>query len=196
MSYRTIASGLLLICAHWLTAQEIDKSMNEGQLTFEGTAHEGVFSTFPERRNTLERQWWKYARDFSRPVNMKQYYRTTIPSEVNGSDVDIVLLSKTQKSGRGSRFFLALDPSGIPKAKVASYQSQVKGILMGFKRHYYLSILQEDLKDLEKKAARASAKIKKLNGRSRSANFNELQQINAEIEHKKATIREVYVAFQ
>jgi|GEM_PF-1304124 len=176
-------------------SQDFSAQINPDKLTIDGKARDGISTSFDFPAKEVERGWWRYSREFGRPLNMRGYYKVTVPSEVNSGNVDIILLSKTLGSKTGCKFFVALDQENVPKTKVAAYNAQIKTILQDFKKAYYIEELGEILGKAEKKAATASKKVSKSNGNGKEKALHELTSYQKQIETIKSQLKIIYQAY-
>lgn len=160
-----------------------------------GKKQNGYSTAFDFEAKDVEKGWWRYSREFGRPLNMRGYYKVTIPSDINSGTVDLELFSKSESAGLKSRFFLSLNADNIPKALVADYMKQLKIILLDFKKNYYIEYLENVLEGLEKKAKKASKRVSKANDKSREHLLNELESLQNSIEETKNSLKQVYNAF-
>lgn len=189
---------LLIFHFFWLSqlaAQQFTPNIYEETLTVAGAARAGYITDFPFSAKEIEKEWWRFAKEFGRPLNMRSYYETTIPSEINSGTVDVILLSKTLRKGSGSQFFLSLKADKLPKDKKDEYFNQVKQIIQNFKQSIYLDKLETGLAKLETKAARASKRVEKADGRQRAKRIGELEQLREEIQEYKSLIKSIYTAY-
>lgn len=178
-----------------IQAQEFYPEISSERYTIEGSSREGYSTRFAYSEKEVEKGWWKYSREFGRPLNMKSYYKVTIPSGENSGNIDLVLLSKTIDTNPNSKFFLSLDQSNVPKEKLSAFGSQVKNILQSFKQSFYLERLEDDLETLEKKAKKWGKKVDKARGGNKDKALTELDRLEEEIEAIKEGIREIYSTY-
>lgn len=195
MTGRILLQFLIFFQTTLLVAQSFDQKVDEVKMTIEGKVREGYKTNFDFPAKTIERAWWSYCRDFGRPLNMKGYYRVTIPKEVNNSDVALDLLSISSAVKIGSSFFLALDDTSLPQSKVSTYERQVLGILQRFKQTVYINELNEKLESLEKDAARASKKIRKREGSAKTKALQDLADLEQSMREVREKIEHIYKAY-
>ena len=106
---------------------------HSSQLTLEGKALAGYSSAFDFSREEVRKGWWKYAREFGSPLNMKDYYKVTIPSETTDGNVDLEIFTQTTAGEGGTLFFLGLENT--------KYKEQALTMLQDFKKKFYISDL-------------------------------------------------------
>lgn len=151
---------IFLICSFTtMNAQTFSSVPNKDKITLEGKPIEGFSIGFDYSGKEVEKGWWKYCRSFGRPINMRTYYKVTIPSEENGGNVDLELLSKVFASKGDSKFFLGLNPLNIPDPKQEVYHRQIRSLVADFKKRFYLNDLENQLRREEKKTKRLSKKV-------------------------------------
>ena len=127
-------------------AQSYDSKIVRSSLSLPSGEIKGFSTFFDFDEKKVERGWWKYAKKFAIPKNMRTHYQITIPATEDSRFVIIF----TQKEARdlGTTFKLGLDTS--PLSDKEKYQDQAKSILLDYKRWYYLRHFEEQLKALEK----------------------------------------------
>lgn len=162
-----------------------DPTISEERMTIEGVARKGFSTRFDHPANMVEKSWWRYSRNFGRPLNMKSYYQVTIPSSENSGTVDIVLYSKALSSKSGSKFFLTIQDDHVPADRKPIYMDQVELILQDFKKHFYISLLEEELEAAEKRAKKLSKAVDK-GEKDMKALMQEEQKLDALREELKA----------
>lgn len=193
---RRILFFYVLFFFNWFSySQGFDPRIEKSTLTINHKACEGYQTKFDIPAKKLEKAWWRYSREFGRPLNMKGYYQVTIPSHLNSGNVDLDLLSKCLANKKGSTFFLTIDEEGIPQSKKSAYMSQVQVILQTFKVNYFVSELGEKLEDLEKRAATVSKRVAKSSGNSKQKHLSQLQKLEDEIQQVKEQLTEVNDAY-
>lgn len=157
-------TGILLIFFFFFIAtpgvtQRLDPEISETRLMISGASHAGFSTYFDQPANVIQKSWWRYAREFGRPLNMKTYYEVTIPSTENTGNVDLVLLSKTLVKGNGSTFFLTIADEQLPDNRKTAYREQVRLILLEFKRVHFLDEMEELIQAQEKKVKKLSKEV-------------------------------------
>ncbi len=185
----------LFFIGQMVFAQRFDARIDHTTMSINGKSREGYLTRFDISPKKLEKAWWAYSRDFGRPLNMKGYYQVTIPSEVNGGSVNLVLFSKAMNKKPGSAFFLTLDDGSIPNDLKSRYLNQVKAILQSFKVNFYVDQLGEELANLEQRAAKVSKKVAESSGSSKEHHLQQLRKIELEIEAVKSELAEVNTTY-
>lgn len=100
------------------------------QLTLEGKSLSGYKTSFDFAWEDVRKGWWKYARDFGTPLNMKSYYKVTIPSQTTDGNVNLEIFTQATKSKKGSDFFLGLQNK--------KYEEQALTMILDFKKKFYI----------------------------------------------------------
>ncbi|REE00482.1 hypothetical protein [Marinoscillum furvescens] len=195
-----MSGRILLVFLHFfwlfpLCAQQFTPNIYEETLTLAGQSRKGYITDFPFGAKEIAKEWWRFSKDFGRPLNMRSYYEITIPSDIHQGTVEITLYSKTLRKGSGSQFFLTLKTEKIPKQKHADYMSQVKQVMQNFKQTVYLQKLEAGLEKLEKKAAKASKRVEKSEGRLRTRRVGELEKLREDIQEYRSLIKNIYTAY-
>lgn len=157
-------------------------------MTVEGKSLDAFSTSFNYSAKEIEKEWWKYCRNFGRPVNMRTYYRVIVPSETNTGNVDLMLLARATPQQNGSVFYLGIDTEKIPAAKQATYQRQVRSVIGDFKKGFYLESLQDQLEREEKKAKKLSKQVDR--GKDRA--LQELIRQEQLLENIRQKIKEIY----
>ncbi len=114
------------------------------QLSLEGKALKGYTTNFDFGWEEVRRGWWEYARAFGAPLNMKTYYKVTVPSQVNDGNVDIEIFTQTTDGNGGSDFFL-----GVENEK---YNEQALAMILDFKKEFYINHMVEQIEKKQEKA--------------------------------------------
>lgn len=97
----------------------------------------GYSTVFDFRREEVRRGWWKYARQFSHPLNMRTFYQMKIPSEVNEGNVDLFIFTQIVDEGGATIFKIGQEDG--------KYLSQVRHMLREFKRNFYIAHYLDEL---------------------------------------------------
>ncbi|MEO1255432.1 MAG: hypothetical protein AAFY41_11190, partial [Bacteroidota bacterium] len=128
----TLSYVLLFISLLTFAQKRYDTSTSEAKITLEGKDLVGYETTFDFAREEVRKGWWKYAKAFGNPLNMKSYYKVTIPSETNEGNVDLEVYTQSiaGESG-GTSFFLGLENE--------KYQQQALALIADFKKKFYIS---------------------------------------------------------
>lgn len=168
-------------------AQSYSPDITTSKLTIESVTYPGFRTFFDFDAKDVKKGWWKFSREFGKPVNMRKYYETTLIRE----DMENVkLISKSVKFGQGTRFYLTLNNKNIPGKLEQTYLDQVRKLLFEFKQEYYRSFLEGELKSLEKQAIKVTRQIDKARGdvEAEQKAFDDLKQINLSVDQVKDKI--------
>ena len=120
------------------------------QVSLEGKTISGYKTEFDFGREEVRKGWWKYAREFGSPLNMRTHYKVTIPSETNDGNVDLLIFTQTTAGDGGTTFFLGLEND--------TYKDQALSLLIDFKKNFYINEL---LNEIEQKQTEAQSLCKK-----------------------------------
>lgn len=175
--------------------QSFDPTINATHWTVDGEVRQGFSTDFGFSAKDVEKGWWRFSRKFGRPLNMKTYCRVTIPGETNQGNVDIELLSKTLTNKEGSTFFLTVNERTIPETKKENYLNQVKIMLQDFKKSYYLSVLEDQLKKEEKKAKKLSKKVDRAGKKGKDRALNALTEQEKKLDIIRQRVKTIYKAY-
>lgn len=175
--------------------QSFDPTINATSWTIDGEVRPGYSTDFDFSAKDVEKGWWRFSRSFGRPLNMKTYYRVTIPSETNRGNVDLELLARVVPGKQGSTFFLTINDKQIPKSKQNDYLGQVKTILQDFKMSFYLSCLEDLLKKEEKKAKKLSKKVDRADDNGKEKMLNALTAQETKLEELREKVKRIYKAY-
>lgn len=183
---------MLFFCTLSAQGQSFDPTINPTHWTIDGEVRAGFSTDFSFSAKDVERGWWRYSKAFGRLLNMKTYYRVTIPSEANQGNVDVELLAKVLRSKDGSTFFLTVNGKSLPQSKQKDYLNQVNAIIKDFKKSFYLDILEEQLEKEEKKAKRMSKKVDRASGRAKERALNALTAQEEKLDYLRKKIKTIY----
>ncbi len=170
--------------------QEYTSAIEPSNLTIESKVYPG-FKTFLDfDSKEVRKGWWKFSREFGKPVNMRRYYETTL---VHEEMMNVKVISRSVKFKEGTLFYLTLKNEDMPKDLEQKYLKQVRTLLFEFKQEYYRSFLEEELKSLEKQAVKVSKEIEKAagNAAAENKNFESLSKVNAAMDQTLDRIREL-----
>lgn len=132
-----------------LNAQKkFDLDVESSTLDLDGKSLTGYSSSFDFTREETRNGWWKYARQFGSPLDMRTYYRVKIPSETTDGNVDLVIFTQAIEQNGQTVFSM-----GIEEEK---YKIQVEELLKVFKREFYIQYYLDQLKLKENEATNYS----------------------------------------
>ncbi len=152
------------------------------QLSLEGKALKGYTTNFDFGWEEVRRGWWEYARAFGAPLNMKTYYKVTVPSQISDGNVDIEIFTQTTDGNGGSDFFL-----GVENEK---YNEQALAMILDFKKEFYIKDLLERIEDKQEKADDLSDEYRDAALETKKQELlNQIAEIEKEIEGLKAEIK-------
>lgn len=192
MSGRIFLAFLIFFLAGFAAAQNYGPNIQSGSKVLNEKTYNGFSTKFDFKKNSVEKGWWAYSRKFGVHSRKNGYYQVTLANENPEQPVDLKLLSHVAGEDSSSTFFLCLDTDGVPEGSLAKYQHQVKAILAGFKKHYYLHELEKELEAMEKRAARAGKRIGKTPSGDNKHQIMLLQELQAVIASKKKSLKLIY----
>lgn len=164
--------------------KSFDTKAAPAQLSLEGKTLNGYKTTFDFGWEKVRRGWWEYAREFSSPLNMKTYYKVTIPSETTDGNVDLVIFTQTTDGNGGTEFFLGLENE--------KYKKQALTMILDFKKGFYIDDLVEQIEDKQKKADDLSNEYRDaVMETEKQQILNQLNKLEEEIEQLKAEIKSI-----
>ncbi len=113
--------------------KKYDSKAVSAQISLESKTLKGYKTSFDFSWENVRRGWWRYAREFGTPLNMKTYYKVTIPSSTTDGNVDLEIFTQTTDVNGGSEFFLGLENE--------KYKAQALALILDFKKKYYIDVL-------------------------------------------------------
>lgn len=137
-------------------AQSFDSKITNATLQIGEGALPGFKTQFDFPPQNVEKGWWKYAKKFALPKNMRSHYEVTIPATNDSRSV--VIYTTKEKSGNGTLFSLGLKQEGMSEEEKTKFSGQARALLLDFKRWYYLREYEEQLDRLEKGISRKGKK--------------------------------------
>ncbi|MEQ8881936.1 MAG: hypothetical protein RLQ12_20010 [Cyclobacteriaceae bacterium] len=181
---------LLIISFTQVVSQVYSPEIEPTNLTIESNVYPG-FKTFLDfDSKDVRKGWWKFSREFGKPVNMRRYYETTL---VHEEMMNVKVITRSVKFKEGTLFYLTLKNDEMPKDQEQKYLKQVKTLLFEFKQEYYRSFLEDELKSLEKQAVQVTKKLDKVSGDATKENqyFNSLMEVNTAMDEVKERVRKL-----
>ncbi len=180
----------LIISFTQVVSQVYSPEIEPTNLTIESNVYPG-FKTFLDfDSKDVRKGWWKFSREFGKPVNMRRYYETTL---VHEEMMNVKVITRSVKFKEGTLFYLTLKNDEMPKDQEQKYLKQVKTLLFEFKQEYYRSFLEDELKSLEKQAVQVTKKLDKVSGDATKENqyFNSLMEVNTAMDEVKERVRKL-----
>ncbi len=164
--------------------KEYEAKASSSVLTLEGKSLSGYKTSFDFGWEEVRKGWWKYARDFGTPLNMKTYYKVTIPSQTTDGNVNLEIFTQTTELKKGSEFFLGLQNK--------KYQEQALVMLLDFKKKFYIQYMVDLLNSTLAKADKLSNQYIEAETESEKKEFLEkLNELESSMEQIKERIREI-----
>lgn len=163
---------------------QFDAKVEHVSISIGGEKRVGYKTVFDFSREEVRHGWWKYAKKFGRPINMKSHYKVVVPSSETDGNVDIEIIAQTDETPKGSIFFLGLENK--------EYEEQVKKILIDFKKELYLKGALEKIQKNQKKAKVLSkAFSSSLSREEKSTLLDKLFSVEQKIETLKIKIKAI-----
>ena len=131
-----------------LWGQSFDKKITSDKLKLPDEEVAGYSTSFDFSQEKIRLAWWKYAKKFALPKNMRTHYEITIPATENARSV--VIFTQSLGESKPSTFKLGIKTNDMSKEEKQKYSKQAKAMLLDFKRWYYLRHYEEELEKLEK----------------------------------------------
>jgi hypothetical protein len=139
--------GLFLLSLT-IYGQSFDKKISSSELKLPDRTVEGFSTSLDFSSEKVILGWWKYAKKFALPKNLRTHYEVTIPSTETARKV--VIYTQAEGENKPIVFKLAIKSNRMTKEEKQKYSKQAKAMLLDFKRWYYLRHYEEKLKNLEK----------------------------------------------
>jgi hypothetical protein len=165
-----------------LSAQKkaFDHEFSREKKTIEEKDLIGYTTTFDFTRDEVRRGWWKYAKKFGNPMDMRAYYKVKVPDEMNDGNVDIFLFAESKTVDGSTHFFLGI--------KKESLGDNVLAISQNFKKQFYINHYLEEIAFKQKVAQGITDKKSEHPNDEALAKLNQLQD---EIELLKTEILQI-----
>ena len=162
--------------------KKFDLSLKGGSLEIGGVSLTGYQTQFDFAREEVRKGWWKYARQFGNPLDMRTHYEVTVPSDHTDGNIDLKIYAQSVDGAEGSIFNV-----GIESEK---YKVQVEELLKEFKRHFYIQYYVEEIKLKDLEAAGLSRKYEsaKLDEDKQTA-LNDLNAVQREVDRLRKVIK-------
>lgn len=144
----------------------------------------GYKTLFDFNRGDVRKGWWKYAREFGNPVDMRKYYKVVIPAASNDGNVDLMIYAVSSESGEDCSFFLGITDK--------QYDKQALTLIKDFKKQFYIEFYLNEVKQKQEEAEELSEEYDNKRGRrKKKAILDSLNQKRAEIDQLKEVIKGV-----
>ncbi|MEP1034429.1 hypothetical protein [Ekhidna sp.] len=148
----TLGYVLLFVFSLTFAQKKYSSKAASSQLTLEGKTLTGYTTSFDFAREDVRKGWWKFAREFGSPLNMKTYYKVTIPSERTDGNVDLVIYTQSNDGNGGTMFFLGLENK--------TYKDQALTMILDFKKKFYINDLLAQIENNQSKSEKLSVEYR------------------------------------
>ncbi|MEP1095045.1 MAG: hypothetical protein ABJG78_08030, partial [Cyclobacteriaceae bacterium] len=120
--YKNTLLAIILFGFLQVTGQKrFDLAIKSTSIDLDEKGLAGFGSEFDFTRDEVRKGWWKYARQFGNPLDMRTYYEVTIPAAASDGNVDLLVFAQTIEEGGKTLFKIGL--------KEEKYKSQAKELL-------------------------------------------------------------------
>lgn len=157
--------------------KKFDLNQKEVSFDVDGKTLQGIQTAFDFGRDEVRKGWWRYAKRFGTPLDMRSHYLITIPSEATDGNVDLKIYSKTFLDQNTIRFNIGLESK--------QYQSQLKELLFQFKRDFYIRYYLNEIHFVRLSAVRISEEY------ATEANNRKKNQLLKQLKTKQSTIEKL-----
>ncbi len=183
--YKNTLLAFILFGITFVNAQKkFDLTIKPVTLNLEEKNLVGYGSEFDFPREQVRKGWWRYARQFGSPLDMREYYMVRVPSETTDGNVDLTIYAQALEAEAGTSFSLGLEEE--------KYKVQVEELLKVFKKDFYIQYYLAELKLVELEAEKYSRQYESaLEEEGKSEALNLLNTKREEIELLKKEIRKV-----
>ncbi len=162
--------------------KKFDLGLEATSFEAEGKTLTGYSSSFDFTRDEVRKGWWRYARKFGSPLDMRTYYKVKIPSETTDGNIDLWIYTQTINEAGVVTFHVGLEES--------KYKVQVEELLREFKKSHYIQFYLDELKLRELEAERLSSAYESaLLDEEKEKALTDLKSKQNEIEKLKGEIR-------
>lgn len=127
----------MFACTLTFAQKKYSSKAASSQLSLEGKTLTGYTTSFDFAREDVRKGWWKYARAFGSPLNMKTYYKVTVPADRTDGNVDLEIFTQSTDGTGGTVFFLGLEND--------TYKDQALSMLLNFKKKFYINDLLDQI---------------------------------------------------
>lgn len=154
------------------------------EITLEGKTLVGYKTSFDFQWNEVRKGWWKYAKDFGAPLNMKTYYKVTIPSETTDGNVNLEVFTQTTEGKKKTDFFLGLENN--------KYEEQALLLLQDFKKKFYIEDLLAKIEKEQQQSEKLSDQYRNRSSKKQKQEaLQKITKIERSIEALKEEIRRI-----
>jgi hypothetical protein len=150
----------------------------------EGKTLGGYKTMFDFSREQVRKGWWKYAREFGSPLDMRKYYKVIIPAASNEGNVDLMIYAVSTEIGDNCSFFLGIEN--------AQYDKQAAKLVKDFKKQFYINFYLAEIKKKQAESEELSEEYDGKRGRrKKKLILDALNEKRAEIDQLKEVIKSI-----
>lgn len=153
---------LFFLTGNELSAQEIRSDIVSATATIEGQRVDGYKTELPFGYKKVRYSFWKYVKQFGKPENLRSHYEVTIPSFINGSEVDLSFYGVLNERPQKTIVFFALNPEGLNTRDQDRLGKQVQQLIIEFKVDFYKRHYSEKIESIEKRLKKLSRRYRRL----------------------------------
>ncbi len=173
------------ICA---LGQKYYSKYNQSEIEVNEKVYIGLSTRFAFNEKQVKKGFWRYCKSFAKLVNQKTYYEVVIPASENEANTDVFLYATIQEQEEEAVFSLALSEDKLQNDQIPRYKTQVRSIIVDFKKEFYISYWQKDIDRHTKEAAKLSKRYERLKKKNSTEGDPILGQIKT-LENKVSELR-------
>ena len=183
--YKNTIATLILFGSLGLSAQKkFNLEREEISLNLAGKTLSGYQTTFDFSNEEVRKGWWRYAKQFGNPLDMRTYYEVKIPAETTDGNIDLVIYSETSQKNGTILFKVGLED--------VRYKMQVEELIQDFKKGVYIQYYLGELKIKELEAEKLGNKyVSTSSNQDKERLLDHLNAKKEEMELLKKEIRKV-----
>lgn len=180
----TLHVVLLFVTVTSFAQKNYDNNTKAISQSLEGKQLSGYVTEFDFDRETVRRGWWSYAREFGTPLDMRTYYKVTVPADNTDGNVDLEIFTQSVGEGKSVSFFL-----GVENKK---YREQAELMLLDFKKMFYIQDLLTSIESKQEEADSLGKRYKQEDSKKeRQQILKQVKGLELEIEKLKSWIKEI-----
>lgn len=174
----------MLGCFGVVGQKKFDLTLSSSSLDLGEKQIDGISSAFDFTRDEVRKGWWKYAKRFGSPLDMRTYYEVKIPASLNEGNVDLKVFAQSIESGDQTDFKIGMAED--------QYKTQAEALLKAFKKDFYIQYYLNEIKVIELEAAKYSGQYESaIDGDEKERLLSSIEQVKLKVEQLKEEIRKV-----